>query len=222
MKLFLRLYGHLSLVILAVILASIALVSIFKDPNRSSVSIALATIALCFITAWYGWLTYRLVSLGQKQMATLQRSEHQEQWRDVTFLANLAERVGAAVRELPESAKESGFDIKMRGGVLWQVEDLWRLERLSVQVGPWAYGPLVDVVNYLNWMNKRMEEIRSTDSRQGYNYRLFPGEKWAHARQQSDQQLTLIARLARNKAEQISSSIMPISDTRSEIPSSLQ
>ena len=70
-------------------------------------------------------------------------------------------------------------------------------------VGPWASGPLVDVTNYLLWIDARIREIQKVNPLKGFDYSRFPGDRWEHAHRESDKHLALVAKLARDRAKNL-------------------
>jgi len=167
---------------------------------------ALATIALCLITGWYAWLNNQLVVHNQEQLAELRRSAIDLRRSRAIVFANLADRVGAAVNELPGKLSNPGFDAGIRAGVLWRPEELRELEQLAAHLGPWVAAPLVQVVNYLNWISARVAEVRAVPVLTGYDYTKFPKEKWEWAWAETMRQLPITAKLARDEAERLSTS----------------
>lgn len=191
--------------IIIVVTAGLAVIALWlaMEESRAVQATALATLALCAITGWYGWLTYRMASHGLTQTKQLKRTEIDKQWSDAVVLANLADRVGAALRELPTNTSDRGFDTSVREGALWSRDDLRELEVLSARLGPWASGPLVDVTNYLLWIDARIREIQQVNPTIGFDYSCFPGDRWEHAYRQSDKHLALVAKLARDRAKNL-------------------
>ncbi len=171
------------------------------DESRAVQATALATLALCVLTGWYAFLTQRLVLFGSKQAQDLRRAQTEKERSEALILANLADRVGAGMRELPHSNGDNGFDNKIREGALWSRDDLREMEKLSAQVGPWASGPLVSVTNYLLWMDARIREVQAEPRSRGFDYaRLFDFDKWEHAWSESDKHLAVVAKLAKDRA----------------------
>ncbi len=191
--------------IIIAVSAGLALVALWlaMEESRAVQATALATLALCAITAWYGWMTHRMVSHGHTQTKQLKRTEIDKEWSDAVVLANLADRVGAALRELPTNLSDGGFDRSVREGALWSRDDLRELEVLSARLGPWASGPLVDVTNYLLWIDARIREIQKVDPLKGFEYSRFPGDRWELAYRKSDEHLTVVAKLARDRAKNL-------------------
>ncbi len=191
--------------IMIVVTAGLAVVALWlaMEESRAIQATALATLALCAITGWYAWLTHRMVSHGHTQTKQMKRTEIDRQWSDAVVLANLADRVGAALRELPTDLSDGGFDRNVREGALWSRDDLRELEVLSARLGPWASGPLVDVTNYLLWIDARIREIQKVDPLKGFEYSRFPGDRWEHAYRKSDEHLAVVAKLARDRAKNL-------------------
>jgi len=188
-----------------VVVGAIAIYALWLARNQSGAiqATALATLALCIITGWYAILTHKLVAHTQGQSKQLKRSELEHQHSETMVLSNLADRVGAALRELPADTGEEGFDAKIREGALWSREDLRELEILSARLGPWASVPLSQVTNFMLWMEARILEVQRVDPRSGFDYRQFPGDKWKHAWEESSRQLAVISKLADDEAERL-------------------
>jgi len=186
------------------VLLALGALWVLRDPAQAGYASALATVALCALTAWYAWLTHRLVIQNRAQMQLLHRTELDRQLAEAKTLASIADRVGAAVRELPAHPDQPGFDRDIRLGILWQREDLRDLERLASRLGPWATEPLIQVINYVNWMAARVVEVQAVHPSQGFDYTRFPREKWTWAWQETDKHLALLAKLARDAAERLS------------------
>lgn len=183
------------------LLAGVALVRI-REP---SIAAALATVALCIITGWYAWLTYRLVASNVRQTRIIERQANESQRARALIFAHLASRVEAAVRELPSDPGDREFDRRVREGVLWRPEELRELEQLGAYLGPWVAYPLIQIVNYLNWITARVGEVRAVLPHIGFDYSRLDSNKWKHAWGESTRQLPLIAKLARDVGEQLAS-----------------
>lgn len=185
--------------------AAFALVALLLalDEGAAVQATAFATLSLCAITGWYAWLTHRMVAHGHSQTKQLRRAHLEQRRSEALILANLADRVGAGMRELPPKLSEQGFDGRVREGALWSRDDLRELETLSAALGPWASGPLVDVTNFLLWMDARVREIQQVPVGRGYDYRAFPAQRWETAWRESDKHLGLVAKLARDEAERL-------------------
>lgn len=176
---------------------------ILSKPEGSSQSTAMATVALCLITGLYAWLTNRLVEANQQQLQELRRSISDTQRSRAIIFAFLADRIGAAVNELPKHLSDPGFDAEIRAGILWRPEELRELEQLAAHLGPWVAMPLVQIVNYLNWMSRRVDEVRAVPINIGFDYKKFPSDKWEIARRESYSQIAIIAKLARDEAARL-------------------
>ena len=87
-------------------------------PEGSSKATAVATVALCLITALYVWFTNQLVEQNQQQLAELRRSTFYDRRARIVLFIHLADRIGAAVNELPAHLNDPGFDKAIRAGVL--------------------------------------------------------------------------------------------------------
>ena len=128
------------------------------------------------------------------------QNEALERQSDAAVLEHLARRLRRALERLPAKREQPSAATLMRAGVLWTREDLREAERLAARLGPWAAGPLVRVVQDLEWAAFRVGEVRDATG-VGFNFATFPWDQWETGWENSVHQLKFLERLAKQRGE---------------------
>ena len=175
--------------------------ALVRAQYAATITTAVASIVLCAITGWYAWLTHRLVEASQRQLAMLSRREAEERKSEAARLRHRAHRLREAVKRLPAKGSQPSYGGLIREGTLWSSEDLREAERLAGRLGPWVSGPLALVVQHLDWLAQRVEEINAVPPSRGFDYSNFPWDHWEKAWAESVSNLELLEKLAKKEEE---------------------
>ena len=160
-----------------------------------------ATVALVGVTAWYVWLTNRLVSLSQRQLTHLYRGEAQQRQAEAAVLQHRARRLREAVKRLPAMRNQHNAVGLIRAGVQWTREELRDTELLAGRLGPWFSGTLGIVVQHMESLALRVADVQAVSRSLGYDFDAFPWDEWEKAWDVSVRNLELIEKLASDENE---------------------
>src|SRR5208283_1486858 len=143
----------------------------------TSIASVLVTVVLAFITARYVVLTKTLAEAANAQLlgqVEASRARRRKLASHINFLLEIIE-------SLPDSSRWSQADSIMRNSTNWDDFDFADFRALASEVSDAASSYAALVESKMRWMAERVNEIKSTPSAHGYDWRAFRRPEWDEA-----------------------------------------
>jgi hypothetical protein len=146
--------------------------------NRNAPAVqAIASIASVCVTLMLAFVTYRYVQLTQSLAEAAHeqlRLQRHSAASEAAQLLTLVDLLSGSVAKCPVNERDGE---KIRSIPLWKQSELTRLATLAASV----LGPdtrIHNVIQKLNWIRARLEEVHATTPDAGYDWEKFPFAEW--------------------------------------------
>jgi len=146
---------------------------------------ALAGIILVGITAYYAKVTRDIAQSSVRQAALLERqSTLLEQERDLrrelrySAALRMISRFRMALAGLPTGEATARADKVFRVAPVWSQGEVQQLTDAVGALGTGAAALCGGLADDLEWLRRRVADIQSTSTMQGYDYSIFPWPEW--------------------------------------------